>query len=70
MEIRGDEVLFRMGNLRWRIRGMAKNLSLELLKVNVLVARIEEDHSVSSDAGAFHVCVICEPVTLVKYYAI
>jgi DNA primase len=38
-ETAGDEVRIRLGDRRWRIRGLARNLSFELLKVNVLVAR-------------------------------
>ncbi|MBN2193769.1 MAG: toprim domain-containing protein [Polyangiaceae bacterium] len=41
-----DEVVYRFGDRRWRIRGLAKNTAPEALKVNVLVAR---------DGGGFHV---------------
>lgn len=37
----GSEVTFDVGDRRYRVRGLAKNLSFELLKVNVLVARAE-----------------------------
>jgi DNA primase catalytic core len=38
-EQHGEEVVMRLGDRRWRIRGLAKNLSFDALKVNVLVAR-------------------------------
>jgi DNA primase len=36
-EITEQQVVIRLGDRTWRIRGLAKNLSLETLKVNVLV---------------------------------
>jgi DNA primase catalytic core len=46
-----QEVVFRFGERRWRIRGLAQNTSYEQLRVNVLVSREEA----SGDAGPFHV---------------
>jgi DNA primase catalytic core len=34
-----DELVYAFGERRWRIRGLAKNLPLEQLRVNVLVSR-------------------------------
>jgi DNA primase catalytic core len=42
--VHGDEISLMQGDRRYRIRGLAKNLSHELLKVNVLVARDENFH--------------------------
>jgi DNA primase len=39
VEEHGEEVVMRHGDRRWRIRGLAKNLSFDALKVNVLAAR-------------------------------
>ena len=50
-ETRGEEVHLALGDRRWRIRGLSKNLSLEQLRVNVLVSRAEA----GSQAAAFHV---------------
>jgi DNA primase catalytic core len=36
---RGEEILFSLGDRRWRIRGLAKSTSFDALRVNVLVAR-------------------------------
>ena len=44
VEQRREEVVLRMGDRRWRVRGLAKNKSLEVLRVNVLVARGEAFH--------------------------
>jgi DNA primase catalytic core len=38
-EERGEEILFTLGDRRWRIRGLAKNTSFDALRVNVLVGR-------------------------------
>jgi len=38
VEIRGEDIFIQQGDRRYRIRGMNKNLSYELLKVNVLVS--------------------------------
>ena len=37
----GSEITLSLGDRRYRVRGLAKNLSFELLKVNVLAARGE-----------------------------
>ncbi len=39
-----DEIIMRHGDRRFRIRGLAKNLSHDLMKVNVLVSRQDEFH--------------------------
>ncbi len=44
----GDELVLRFGDRRWRIRGLSKVTSFDLLRVNVLVARDDE-------RAAFHV---------------
>jgi DNA primase catalytic core len=38
-EVKDNEILLTLGDRRWRVRGLAKNLSFELLKVNLLVSR-------------------------------
>ena len=38
-EVKDNEILLTLGERRWRVRGLAKNLSFELLKVNLLVSR-------------------------------
>jgi DNA primase catalytic core len=38
VEIRGEEIIITQGERRYRIRGLGKNLSHELLKINLLVA--------------------------------
>ena len=38
VEIRGEDIFIQQGDRRYRIRGLNKNLSYELLKVNVLVS--------------------------------
>jgi hypothetical protein len=43
-EVKGDEVVIEQGDRRYRIRGLAKNLSHELMKVNVLVSHGDEFH--------------------------
>src|SRR5438046_10589168 len=37
-EIKGDEVTILQGDRRYRVRGLGKNMSYEVLKVNVLVS--------------------------------
>jgi DNA primase catalytic core len=44
VEIKGDEVTITEGDRRYRIRGLAKNLSADLLKVNVLATRGDAIH--------------------------
>ncbi|MCD4750344.1 MAG: toprim domain-containing protein, partial [Thermoanaerobaculales bacterium] len=48
-EIRDHEVLLSLGDRRWRVRGLARNLSFEVLKVNLLVAKGEHFHVDSLD---------------------
>jgi DNA primase len=43
-EVKEDEVIVLFGDRRYRIRGLNKNLSLNQLKVNVLVSRDEAIH--------------------------
>jgi DNA primase catalytic core len=38
VEIRGEDIFLQQGERRYRIRGLHKNLSYELLKVNVLIS--------------------------------
>ncbi len=45
-ENEGDDLVFRFGDRRWRVRGLDKNAGPEQLRVNLLVAR---------DGGGFHV---------------
>jgi DNA primase len=44
IQINGDEITIPRGDRRYRIRGLAKNLSPEVMKVNVLVSRQDEFH--------------------------
>jgi hypothetical protein len=43
-EIKDEEVIIALGERRYRIRGLHKNLGYEVLKVNVLVSRDEALH--------------------------
>ena len=43
-EVSDEEVTVRLGDRKWRIRGLSKNLSYESLKLNVLCARGESFH--------------------------
>jgi DNA primase len=43
-EMTDSEVTMRFGDRRWRVRGLERNLSYDLLRVNVLVAREESFH--------------------------
>ena len=43
-QINGDEIILSLGNRRYRIRGLQKNLSVNQLKVNVLVSRKDAIH--------------------------
>ena len=38
VEIRGDEIILQQGDRRYRVRGLAKNMSYELLRINLLVS--------------------------------
>jgi DNA primase catalytic core len=40
VEIKGEEVILTEGDRRYRVRGLSKNMSYELLKVNVLVSSL------------------------------
>ena len=35
-EVRAEEILITQGDRRYRVRGLAKNLSYDLLKINLL----------------------------------
>ncbi|MGA7080679.1 MAG: CHC2 zinc finger domain-containing protein [Terriglobales bacterium] len=39
VEIHGEEIVIHQGDRRYRVRGLGKNMSYELLKVNLLVSR-------------------------------
>ena len=39
VEIHGDEIVMTCGDRRYRVRGLAKNLSFDALKVNVMASR-------------------------------
>ncbi len=44
LEIHGDEIVMTHGDRRYRVRGLAKNLSFDQMKVNVLASRGEQFH--------------------------
>jgi DNA primase catalytic core len=44
VEVRGEEVVLWRGDRRYRVRGLQKNLSYELLKVNLLASRNDAFH--------------------------
>jgi DNA primase len=44
IEIKGDEIAIVQGDRRYRIRGLAKNLSQDILKVNLLAIRGDAIH--------------------------
>ncbi len=44
LEIKGDEITITQGDRQYRVRGLSKNLSHEILKVNVLVSREDRFH--------------------------
>jgi DNA primase len=44
IEINGDEITIAQGDRRYRIRGLAKNLSRDILKVNLLAVRKDAIH--------------------------
>jgi DNA primase len=52
-EIRPEEIIITQGDRRYRVRGLAKNMSYELLQVNLLVHR-EAGESLPTGSG-FHV---------------
>jgi DNA primase len=41
VEVKDNEILLTLGDRRYRVRGLAKNLSFELLKINLLASRNE-----------------------------
>jgi DNA primase len=43
-DVRDNEVVLVFGDRRWRVRGLAKNLSYDVMKVNVLASRGERFH--------------------------
>jgi hypothetical protein len=43
-EVKAEEVLITLGDRRYRVRGLAKNLSYELLRVNVLASKEDAFH--------------------------
>jgi DNA primase catalytic core len=51
-QVSDDEVIMSFGDRRYRVRGLAKNLSAEVLKVNVLVSRGQTYHVDSLDLYA------------------
>jgi hypothetical protein len=44
VQINGDEIVMTFGDRRYRVRGLAKNLSFDALKVNIMAAREEGFH--------------------------
>lgn len=44
LQINGDEIVMTCGDRRYRVRGLAKNLSFDQMKVNVLASRGEQFH--------------------------
>ena len=43
-EVRENEIVMTFGERRWRVRGLAKNVSYDVLKVNVMVSSGERFH--------------------------
>ena len=43
-EVRGEEIVITLGDRRYRVRGLGKNLSYDLLKMNLLASRGEGFH--------------------------
>lgn len=39
LQINGDEIVMTCGDRRYRVRGLAKNLSFDAMKVNVMASR-------------------------------
>ena len=44
IEVQGDEITMWQDDRKYRVRGLGKNTSYEVMKINVLVARQEEFH--------------------------
>lgn len=49
LEVQGDEITLWREDRRYRVRGLGKNLSHELMKVNLLVSRQDEFHADTLD---------------------
>ena len=43
-EVKGEEIAITLGDRRYRVRGLAKNLSYDLIKVNLLASRGDGFH--------------------------
>ncbi len=43
-EVRENEIIMTIGDRRWRVRGLAKNVSYDVMKVNLMVSRAERFH--------------------------
>src|SRR5579863_1168208 len=43
-EVRGEEIVIAQGDRRYRVRGLGKNLSYDLLKINLLASRNDGFH--------------------------
>jgi len=54
-EIKSEEIVITQGDRRYRVRGLAKNTSYELLKVNLLVHREQSEAASSTNESGFHV---------------
>jgi DNA primase catalytic core len=52
-DVSEEEVTIRLGDRRYRVRGLAKNMSYDALRVNLLVAK--EDAAAALAGGGFHV---------------
>jgi len=58
IEIKGDEITIPQGDRRYRVRGLGKNMSYELLKVNLLVYREPSESALGANSqgeSGFHV---------------
>src|SRR5690606_739301 len=55
-EVKQEEVVIELGDRRYRVRGLAKNLSYDALKVNLLVSRCAP--SLTGGGEGFHVDTI------------
>ena len=58
LQIHGDEIVMTLGDRRYRVRGLAKNLSFDQMKVNVLASRCSTNLSLSDVSAGFHVDTI------------
>lgn len=54
-ETRGEDIFITLGDRRYRIRGLAKNLSYELMKVNVLVSNADHRSLTTGHESGLHV---------------